>query len=475
VDINNINIYIFKKILSVMKKEGLISVLIFAFLIVANFSPVSAMFSVEKKEKGNVIISELDNPAVYEFNITNNAKTSENIEIYSLVGLSFLPRGQFELYPGENTIEVKAYPTNEQRAKTGLIAFDYEIKGSVSGIYKDRILIKIVALKDALWIGADEIAYGDNEATIIVRNKENTNIDNVEIRFSSEFFEGSKTLSFKPFEEKRIPVTINKDISKLGAGSYVIKADVQIKNATATLSGIVNYVEKKSITEKIETKGYLVRTDLIEHKNDGNAVMTDRIEAKRNVLTRLFTTSSIEPTKTERRGLFVYYAWQKELKPGESWKVDIGTNYTLPLILIIIIIFIVWLTYLYSRTSLQILKRVSFVRTKGGQFALKVFVNLKARKSVENVHLVDRIPAAMRLYEGYGSKPHQVDINGRRLLWNIDRLNAGEERVFSYIIYSSVGVVGRFEAPVATATFSHGGKQEIVHSNRAFFVSDTHE
>ncbi|MCX8158848.1 MAG: hypothetical protein N3D20_00960 [Candidatus Pacearchaeota archaeon] len=454
---------------------GKIKLLIFVavFVILFNYSFVSASFSVEKKEKGNVIISEMDNPAIYEFNITNHAKSSENAEIYSLVGLSFLPRGQFELYPGENVIEVKAYPSDEQRTKTGLIAFDYEIKGSVSGIYKDRLLIKIVPLKDALWVGAEEIAYGDREATIIIKNRENTHINNLDIHFSSEFFEGSKTLSFKPFEEKRISATINKNVNKLGSGSYVVKAEIKLKKASVILSGVVNYVEKRSIVENRETNGLLIRTTSIEHKNEGNAIISDRIKEKRNVLTRLFTTSSIEPIKTERIGLFVYYDWQKELKPGESWKVELKTNYTLPFLLVITIAIIVWLGYIYSRTSLEIRKRVSFVRTKGGQFALKVFVNLKARKTIENVHLVDRIPSAMKLYEGYGSKPHQVDVNGRRLLWNIDKLNAGEERVFSYIIYSNVGVVGRFEAPLATATFTRNGKQEMVHSNRAFFVSDT--
>ena len=58
----------------------------------------------------------------------------------------------------------------------------------------------------------------------------------------------------------------------------------------------------------------------------------------RDVLTRLFTTYSLDPSETKRKGLVVSYAWEKELKPAESFVLESKTNYTFPLILLIIIV-----------------------------------------------------------------------------------------------------------------------------------------
>ena len=45
-------------------------------------------------------------------------------------------------------------------------------------------------------------------------------------------------------------------------------------------------------------------------------------------------------------------------------------------------------------------------------------------------------------------------------------------RVLSYVIYSKVGVLGRFALPPATALYEMQGKVEESQSNRAFFVAE---
>src|SRR3989344_9377702 len=94
--------------------------LLFGFIMVmAIFSlNVSAELEVKKIDKGSVIISELNNPAVFDF-IINNKGGEENAEIYSLVSVSMTPKGKFVLAPGENTIEIKAYPDQIIRSREG--------------------------------------------------------------------------------------------------------------------------------------------------------------------------------------------------------------------------------------------------------------------------------------------------------------------------------------------------------------------
>ena len=100
-------------------------------------------------------------------------------------------------------------------------------------------------------------------------------------------------------------------------------------------------------------------------------------------------------------------------------------------------------------------------------------MTVNAKTNVEKLQIIDTIPAVMKLYHQYGRSPDRVDAQTRRLFWNIDRLDAGESRVFSYVIYSNIRAVGRFELPSAMAVFDKEGKTHEVYSNRAFFASNT--
>ena len=95
----------------------------------------------------------------------------------------------------------------------------------------------------------------------------------------------------------------------------------------------------------------------------------------------------------------------------------------------------------YSTSKLTLKKKVSFVKTKGGEFALKVSVIARARSYVENIKITDRLPGMVKLYERYGSiAPDRVDNKNRRVEWDIESLGQGDERMFSYIIYSKIGI-----------------------------------
>jgi len=54
-------------------------------------------------------------------------------------------------------------------------------------------------------------------------------------------------------------------------------------------------------------------------------------------------------------------------------------------------------------------------------------------------------------------------------LGNMDK---GEKRVLSYLIYSKVGVMGRFSLPEAAAVYEREGEIHEVESNKAFFVAE---
>jgi len=104
---------------------------------------------------------------------------------------------------------------------------------------------------------------------------------------------------------------------------------------------------------------------------------------------------------------------------------------------------------------------------------LKVTLRVKARKYVEKVSVIDKLPAMFKLYGRFGAEePKRFDDKNRRIQWDIQSLEQGEERIFSYIIFSDVSIVGKFELPIATAVYEREGKIHETESNRVYFLSE---
>tara|TARA_Y100000310_G_C20592744_1_gene768924 strand:- start:910 stop:1383 length:474 start_codon:yes stop_codon:yes gene_type:complete len=148
------------------------------------------------------------------------------------------------------------------------------------------------------------------------------------------------------------------------------------------------------------------------------------------------------------------------------------TNYSLPVILLVLLVAITFFVRMHMATVVVLGKRVSFVRTRGGEFALKVRMRVKARRAVDEVKVADMLPQGMKWYEKWGRRPDSVDGRSRSLTWNLGRMHAGEERAISYILYSNLNVVGRFALPSAKVLFRQGGEKQMVMSNKVYFVSE---
>lgn len=444
--------------------------MLFAILVFILSILSTSAYEVSKIDKGSTIIAEVGNPAIYEFTISGGT-SDDYAEIYSLVGIEFDPKSVFDL-PGSKTLEVKAYPSNKYLDRPGNYIVEYFVRGS-QGQVKDELAFKIVSLKDAISLVPQNLNPDDDSLNLAIQNTQNTELSNITLEFSSDFFSVERQISLAPFEKINITIPIDKSKSRsLVAGTYIMKAQIEYKDAKVKVEGVINYLEKQGTSIQTSSSGFIIRKTIITKKNEGNVPLTDSINLEKDIISRLFTTYSTQPSSAKRQGLSVSYSWSKPLQPNESWAVISTTNYTFPFLLLLFVIIIGALVSIYSHTNVAVSKQVSYVKTRGGEFALKVRVSVKARKHVERIQVIDRLPGTTKLYEKFGIKPDKIDAATRRLFWNIDHLQAGEERVFSYIIYSNVNIVGRFELPSSTVIYEKDGKLHEVISNRAFFLSD---
>jgi hypothetical protein len=280
-------------------------------------------------------------------------------------------------------------------------------------------------------------------------------------------------LSFSSLEEKVLEINLDKDkIKDLFAGPYIVNIKIKSDSISSDTSAILKFEEKSGIETTEIKEGWILRRYEIEKFNRGNMNTEVSVLIKKNIISALFTTLNVAPDRKEFNGLSVSYLYNREISPGESLRVVAKTNWWILLIILVVVLLILYFFNRYIKEKIVLSKRVSFVKTKGGEFALKVSIKVKARDYVERIRLIDRLPPMVKVFEGYGIAPGKVDERNRRLEWNIQALAKGEERTYSYIIYSKIGVMGRFELPRANVIYEFEGKLKDAASNDVFYSNE---
>jgi len=428
---------------------------------------------VEKQSKDEVMIIDANIPAIFKLKVTNLG-TEDNLLFYNFFGSESFPAETIQFNQKESkTIEVKIYPRQDIKY-SGLVKFDMYIMGNNKESIEVPLTVKVIELKDAFEVGAEEFKPDSNKVSVYIKNKVNFDFENISIKLESPFFKFQEEIYLAPYQKKVFEVTLNKDdFRDLVAGYYTLNAEIHAEERKTKIEGVMRFSEKDIVVSSQNEYGIIINTKTITKMNEGNVVSPSSTIVKKNIISRLFTTFSPEPDIVERSGTKVYYTWEKELRPGEELKIVIKTNWLLPLLAILLIVAIILLTKQFSKTDLILKKRVNFVKAKGGEFALKVSLIVTARNFIERVNVIDRLPFVAKLHERFGGEiPNKVDEKNRKLEWYFDKLEAGESRVISYIIYSKVGVLGKFVLPTTTAIYEKEGKVREAESNQAFFIAE---
>ena len=427
---------------------------------------------VQKKSESEVYIKEIKNPVIYDLEIKNNGIAGE-FEIYNLLGFGMSPEN-ISLESGEiKEIELVVTPSTDFNYPGNYI-FSYFVRAKDNSEIEGKLTFEIVELKNAFEVGSGEVNSTENSLKIFIKNKKNFNFGQMKAKFSSVFFNFEKTFELSPYEKKEFGVELNKeDFNKLMAGFYNLEAEIEVKGLQANIEGVIKFPEQDIVKTTSEKYGFIIYTQVIEKINEGNVIAKVNTTIKKNIISRLFTGFNVQPDNVERKGVDVYYTWDREIKPGETLKIIVRTNWLFPLLIVLFIITIVVLANQYIKTDLVLKKKISFVKAKGGEFALKVTVLVHAKRYLENVNVIDRLPPLVKIYERFGTeRPSRIDEKNKILGWNFEKLEAGEVRVISYIIYSRIGVMGKFALPSARATYEREGEIKESTSNKAFFVTE---
>lgn len=441
-------------------KKGLFFVLIFQLFFMFVFAQQT--FEIEKKPIRNVWIKEYENfPLIYELQI--KSKFGANYKFFSLLDVLISP-SQIYINQSPQTINLSFYIRKD--LPPNKYTYTYYIKNVDTGeIIKDSFTFEVVNAKDIFSFSIQEkINKDDKSFKLKIKNKFNLNFDNITLRIYNNFIDSSFDLSIRPFEEKEIDVNIKENVKEEWCGAKDVKIDIILYGKGYTFEKQIWLEEYREIKTEEKTESiFLGKKIYVKKTNLGNNVTEAIISIKLNSFEKIFAKGNTKAEIKKEKDFYVY-VFKKNLKPGESFEVEMSINYQWLLIIPLIIIIIIILLIL-RKEEVVVKKDVKRVKTKSGEFALRVFLSItnKTRESLKEVAILDYLPLSLKFYEFGLTLPDKVE--GNKLYWVLGEIPAGETRSISYLCYSKIRYEGRMVMPRAKIKYLLRGKKHIKESN----------
>lgn len=462
------NVYIQNFVVICMKK-----VLLVLFALAFIPAVLAININVQKLSNNGIMIKGVNQPTPYTVQVTNNGAPTD-LTFYSFFAGGLTPSNSISFKSGETkNITFNIHPRWDLQLN-GPVLFHYYIQAKDHSEDQEKALVNIIPLGKAFSVSTSKINPASKKITISIINKVNFNFSDLSVTFNSPFFSAKEFFSLPPNSEKNFTINLNKkNFNQLTAGYYDLNSRFYYDNVTGNVSSNINFIKQKLLNTDEKNYGLLVATKVITKINNGNTIQDSQTIIKKNMFSRLFTTFDPEPDTVSRQGSNIYYTWESQISPGSSKRITIKTNWLIPFLIIIFLILAFYFARRYSQQKLLLRKKISFVRSKGGEFALRITLIAEAKEFIEKVRIVDRLPPLAHIYERFGGElPDKISKDKKRLEWDFELLDAGERRVMSYVIYSKVGILGKFALPSATGYFQQNGKNKETSSNKAFFLAE---
>lgn len=444
--------------------------LVVSIFFVLCFSLVSS-FSVEPEYGENVYIKDFDTPI--NFTLQLNGLSDGYYQIYTLADVDLLPKGFFYLNKTKTRINISIQPL-ERAQNLENFAFTYVVHKQSGEKEEKTARIYTRNFEDVISVKSNYIDFEDGEVKVFVKNSVGVDFKNLTARFSSILFDFEETFDLNANETKIFDVDVDEDLfKKTKAGTYIIDAFFESLGGNKKITGNLYLNEQRGISTQENVGGFLIRSKTVSKFNVGNMIENVKIEIKKDIFSRLFTSFSEKPLFIFRDGLSVTYVWESRISPSELYSVKVRTNYLYPILIIGLLVAVYYFLKKFLEKKVDVKKTVTPLRTKHGEFALKVTLFVKAKRDLEEVVLIDRVPRTVKIYKKMmNPTPDEVDVTTRTMRWDIGDLDSGEERVFNYVVYSRVGYVGKFSLPSAHLDFVYDERALKENSNSVFFLND---
>lgn len=315
----------------------------------------------------------------------------------------------------------------------------------------------------------DKILPGKEEVlTVNFENKVNINFEDLDVLFTSSVFNYEDKISLAPFEKKEESLNFNLD-PLTPAGEHTLNIRVfdngKVKGSDSFKFSVGLNPDLKEVNEA--KKGFLISTIEIVRKNEGNTVATKTVKYSVGWFSRLFTTVNPETEIITVNGEKVY-EWVFDINPGETYRIEITTNYRKLFFIIVGVLIVIGLFLYLKNRGVKISKSVFQVSRDKDKPEFKILLSIKnnTKRELYNVRVIDFLPNYTGLSKDFGTlRPEKIEEGSRglRVVWKFDKFDSNDERIISYKLKMGMGLTsGKLSLPEAMVQF-YGRKKNIVH------------
>jgi len=455
-----------------------LTILFFVSMILLSSLVSAELLQVKSVAINDALVREMNMSAKFNITVTNNNDYMKTFEIDTFLDMEITPHESMSI-PAKSSLEIPIEVTPSASLKEryqGVTPLSYYVSGITEGIrdapVNNVLPMKIVSLRDALDIKIPAtVRLSDGNLTISIENKENMFVSG-NLKVSADMLSGSTDVTLEPNSKKYIDVPISTVRQK--AGKYLITIDLETPDYTLEQKEeIILEPSAELRTDESRTGSIFAYTSKAKKTNIGNIETNATIRISKTTVSDWFTTFSQVPEQTERKGLIFTYSWSKMLNLDESFEISARTDYSLPLTILFVLAVSLIFVAIYMQKQIIVRKRTHRVKTSTGGFALKIQLNVKCViGEAREVTITDFIPAFAQFYEKSATLPPDRKI-GRALTWYLGNMIKGEEKTFTYVIYSPVKVVGKIDLPVVKGTYrSKKNRLKHMNSNSIFVLAE---
>ena len=309
---------------------------------------------------------------------------------------------------------------------------------------------------------------------ISVRNRNILDIKDLKLIVDGDIFYKEEIIELNPLGERVFQYRFDID-PLLSPENYNLNVRVFYQNKT--LAEVKNSFDiapysKIERSNPQEASKFFKVVKINTLKNNGNVEKIQDFTVPVVWYMYLFTDVVVEATNVQHTG----NDWTVILGPQEVASISVTENYR-PLIFVAGTLIIAILTYFLFRSSVVIQKQIIVTgRDEEGISEMKVRIYVKNRsdKGFYNLRVIDKAPtiATVKTQGGLGvlepTKIVPTEKKGTLVKWDIDTLEAYEERIFTYTLKARLKIIGNISLPRVRAKFENvKGKETTVESSKA--------
>lgn len=318
--------------------------------------------------------------------------------------------------------------------------------------------------------------------SVLMTNKNMLDMKNLTLRIRSDLFFKEINTSLGPKKDRTGEFLVDIDplqspgLYKIYAELYYPITDKVVSEAESEFK-IDTY--SSSPLKRNHTSSWFMVKDVISVENIGNYEIVKETTARTHWYERMFTSTDPD-TEVVRVDGKSYFQWNPSVKPMEVKTLVITKNYRL-LILVLLLLLLAVISYYIFRSPIILLKEAHVLEQDDhgiSEIKIKVFVKNRSRTPLEHITITDKVPGITDYVESSNlgsmrpSRITKTTAKGTILHWDLDKLDAFEERIITYRLKSKLKIVGDMSLPKTRVKFTYGaGKRErfVISPDPLFF------